>query len=151
MKGLRHGRRSTRMKESAHNFARRSELGGARVNLLIAAVAIFLISNAGYQYIPVAYQSENFRQDMQTAVVQGVSMPSTYGKPIEVIKGKISNAANLNELPPDVFIDVKEKNNVMTARVYYTRQIPLVPFGIYNYEFVFDNTVTPGGFLSEGD
>ncbi len=128
---------------------RNAERGGARVKLLIMAVVIGLVANAGYNFVPVAFQGENFKQDMETAVIQGVSMPSTYGTPINVVRFKVGNAARVNQLPHDAVIDVKEKNNIVVARVYYMKKIPLIPFGIYDYEYVFDHSATPGGFLSE--
>ncbi len=81
------------MKETVQDFKRNSERGGAGVKLLLVAVVIILVANAGYQFIPIAFQSESFKQEMQTAVVQGVSMPSTYGQPLEVVRFKVTNAA----------------------------------------------------------
>ena len=135
--------------KTSHNHHREAERGGAGVKLLIVAVVIILIANAGYNFIPVAYQGESFKQEMQTAVVKGVTLPSTYGKPVEVVKFKLKNAARVNEIPYDAVIDVKEKNNVITARVYYAKKIPLLPFGVYEYHYVFDHTATPSGFLTQ--
>lgn len=126
-----------------------AERGGAGVKLLIAAVVIILIANAGYNFIPAAYQGENFKQEMQTAVVQGISLPSTYGKPAVVVRHKLQTAARINELPYDAVIDVKEKNDMVTARVYYSKKIQILPFGAYEYDYIFDHTATPGGFLSQ--
>lgn len=128
---------------------RNAECGGARVKLLILAVVIGLVANAGYNFVPVAFQGENFKQDMETAVIQGVSLPSTYGTPVNVVRSKVGNAARVYQLPHDTVIDVKEKNNIVVARVYYVKKIPVIPFGIYDYEYVFDHSATPGGFLNE--
>ena len=133
----------------SHSKKRTSERGGAGVKLLLIALVIILIANAGYNFIPVAYRGENFKQEMKTAVVQGVSLPSTYGEPKEVVKFKISNAARVNSLPYDTYIDVKQKNSVITARVYYTEVVPVLPFGIYDYHYVFDHSVTPSGFAMQ--
>ena len=126
-----------------------AERGGAGVKLLLVAIVIILIANAGYNFIPTAYQGENFKQEMHTAVVQGVSLPSTYGKPAALVKHKIQTAARVNELPYDAVIDVRENNNLVTARVYYAKKVPILPFGVYEYNYVFDHTATPGGFLTQ--
>jgi len=31
--------------------------------------------------------------------------------------------------------------------VTYTKKVPILPLGIYTYNYVFDNTATPAGFL----
>ena len=125
------------------------ERGSAGIKLLLVLVVIILIANAGYHYIPAAYDSESFKQDMGTAVIQGITMPTTAGKPVEIVKRKLNAAALSNNLPSDAYINVAEKNNVITARVYYVKKIPIVPFGIYDYDYVFDHTATPNGFLTE--
>ncbi|NNE65690.1 MAG: hypothetical protein HKN33_03915 [Pyrinomonadaceae bacterium] len=126
----------------------RAEKGGAGAKMLICAVVLILIANAGYNFIPVAYQGENFKQEIHTAVVQGVSLPSTYGKPAAIIRHKIQTAARANDVPYDAVIDVKEKNNLVTARVYYAKKVPLLPFGAFEYSYVFDHTATPNGYLT---
>ncbi len=125
------------------------ERGSAGIKLLLVLVVIGLIANAGYHYIPTAYDSESFKQDMGTAVIQGITMPSTSGKPIDIVKRKLNAAAVSNNLPSDAYINVTEKNNVITARVFYVKKIPIVPFGIYEYDYVFDHSATPNGFLTE--
>lgn len=50
--------------------------GGAGIKLLIVIMILFSVAHAGYNYIPVAYEAENFKQDMQIAVVQAVAMPA---------------------------------------------------------------------------
>jgi hypothetical protein len=52
-----------------HQPTSSSERGGAGVKFLIIFVVLILAANAGYNYIPVAYAGESFRQEMQTAVV----------------------------------------------------------------------------------
>ena len=125
-----------------------SERGGAGVKLLLVAIVIILVAHAGYNFIPAAYQGENFKQEMKTAIVQGVSLPSTYGKPAAVVRHKLETAARVNGLPYDTVIDVKEKNKIVTARVYYAKKVPLLPFGAYDYNYVFDHAATPTGFLT---
>ena len=137
------------MKKNLKIQERHSERGGAGVKLLVFAVLLILVVNAAYQYIPTAYQGESFKQDMKAAVLQGTTIPSSAGTPIAVIKDKLFKAAKSNDLPYDVYVNVIENNNIITARVYYTKELQIIPFGIYNYEYVFDHTATPSGFTTE--
>ena len=123
-----------------------AERGGASVKFMLVALMIILAANAGYNYVPVAYQGENFKQEMQTAVVQGLAMPTTAGNPVEVLKAKLKRIAADSQLPP-ALIDVRQMNNVLTARVRYSKEVSIIPFGIYNYDYEFDHTATPSGFL----
>ena len=125
-----------------------SERGGAGVKFLIVMVVLFLIGNAGVQFIPVAFNGENLKQDMQTAVIQGLAMPGRL-TPVDMVKEKIRISVQSNDIPPDAFVEVKQLKNVIQARVAYTKEIPLLPFGIYKYQYQFDHTATPTGFLTK--
>ena len=70
---------------SAKADARASERGSAKVKFLIIAVVIIGAANAGYNYIPVAYAGESFKQEMQTSVVNGMAMPDRMS-PVEYVK-----------------------------------------------------------------
>lgn len=124
------------------------ERGGASVKFLLILVALFLIANAGYNYIPVAYEAQDFKQEMETAVVQAMAL-SGGSDPISVTKSRIRRAATANGIPENIFIDVKQVNNVMQARAYYLKQVKLLPFGLYDYTYQFDHTATPTGFLAK--
>jgi len=128
---------------------RSSERGGAGVKLLVVALVLFLIGNAGYQWIPVAYAGENFKQEMHAAVLQAMTIPPSAGNPVELTKKRLQKLAVSNSLPLDTFIEVKVVNNNFQARVNYIQQVPLLPFGLYNYEYKFDQVVTPTGFLTQ--
>ena len=67
---------------------RYSERGSAGIKFLIVFVALILFANAGYNYVPVAYAGENFKADMQTAVVNGLATPGRFD-PMVVIKDKV--------------------------------------------------------------
>ena len=126
---------------------RRGERGGAGAKLLIAVTILILIGNAGINYVPVAYEGQDFKQEMQTAVVQGLALPSGGAKPADAVKARIVKAARASDLPIDAFIDVRQVNSVIQARVYYTKPVVILPFGIYTYEYEFDHTATPTGFM----
>jgi hypothetical protein len=125
---------------------RKAERGGAGVKFLLVAVVLFLIGHAGCNYIPVAYQGESYKQEMQTAVLQGTALPNT-GNPIGVVKQRLLKIARESDLPPDTFVDVRQVNNVISAHVRYSKNVNILPFGIYTKQYLFDQTVTPSGFI----
>lgn len=125
---------------------RQHERGGAGVKFLIVALFLFLLANAAHNYIPVAYQGETFKQEMQTTVVQGMAIPSNGANPVDVMKTKLVRIAKESQLPPSQ-IEVKNVNNVISAHVKYSKDVGILPFGIYNYHYEFDHTATPTGFL----
>ncbi len=55
---------------------RAAERGSATVKFLIVAAVLISIFHAAYNYIPVAYQGESFKQEMQTAAIQGFTLPT---------------------------------------------------------------------------
>lgn len=125
------------------------EHGGAGAKLIITLTILILAAHAGINYVPVAYAGESFKQDMQTAVVQGLAAPIRGGKPTDFVKEKIQRAARANDIPADAFIEVKQNGKAIQAHVIYSETINLLPFGMYKYEYVFDHTATPTGFLME--
>ncbi len=64
-----------------------------------------------------------------------------------MVKGKLQKAMVANNIPTDAIVQIKPGNNTITARVSYTKQINILPFGLYKYKYQFDNTATPTGFL----
>ncbi|REJ77816.1 MAG: hypothetical protein DWQ47_15750 [Acidobacteria bacterium] len=137
------------MNQKAETFPRRSERGSAGVKLLVVGVIVVLLANAGWQYIPVAYNAESFKQEMSTAVVQAIALPASHGTTTEIVKRKIIASAETHNVPVDFQLDVLEQNEAVTARVHYVQKVPVLPFGIYTYDYVFDYTAAPNGFLTE--
>lgn len=124
------------------------EHGGAGIKLLVALSVLILLANAAFNYIPVAYQGENFKQDIKSAVVKATYVPKNVD-PVESVRAKLNSAVRTNQIPPDSYIEVKEINKVLQARVYYTKEVPLLPFGFYNHVYTFDHTETPEGFIED--
>src|SRR5213593_1042618 len=118
---------------------RDTERGGAGVKFLIVFAVILLVANAGYNYIPVAYAGENFKAEMQTAVVNGLAVPGRFS-PVDVIKARGQSAVADNDLPADTFLEVKQVGNVVQARAVYSQPVHILPFGIYTYTYRFDHT-----------
>jgi hypothetical protein len=125
---------------------RRFERGGAGVKALVVIALLLLAAHAGFNYVPVAYEGESFKQEMQTAVVNGLALPPNV-KPIDNITARIKRAAADNGVPSDAFMEIKPVGNIVQARVVYSKQVGLLPFGIYNYTYLFDYTAKPVGFL----
>ena len=125
---------------------RKSERGGAGVKLVAVLVGLFLVGHAGLNYVPTAYQGASFKQDMQTAILQGMAVPPGV-QPTDMVKGRIQKAIAADGLPADTFYEVKPSKEGITARVAYSKQVPILPFGLYNYNYQFDHTATPTGFL----
>lgn len=132
------------MKNAA--IRRDSERGSASTKFIITFAVLLLVAHAAINYVPVAYEAESMKTEMQTAVVQGLALPGRLD-PVSNVKTRIIKAAQVNELPPDVVIDVKQKGNVISAHVAYSKQVNMLPFGIYKYNYLFDHTATPTGFL----
>ncbi len=141
-------RYSLKMSKVINN--RKSEHGGAGVKFVAVLVVLFLIGYAGYNYIPIAYEGQSFKQDMQTAVVQGQA-PSPGMTIPDTVKMKVQKAMVSNNIPPDAIIQIMPISNSVQAHVIYSKQVQMLPFGLYKYNYHFDYTATPTGFLMKGN
>lgn len=130
------------------NKFRQSERGGAGIKLILVLLVLGLLAYAGLNYVPVAYQGESFKQEMETVVVKTTALPSGNKPVTDTIKERLTDYAKINSIPSPV-IDVKQVNNNVQAHVTYSKQVPILPFGIYNRTYVFDHTATPTGFLTK--
>lgn len=126
---------------------RQSERGGAGVKFLLVLMVIILVGNAAYNYIPTAYQGQDFKQEMGTAVVQGVAMPGAQTKPVDAVKERIRRVAQIEGIPANYYLEAKQVKGVVQVRVIYQKEVPILPFGLYTYPYRFDHTATPSGFL----
>lgn len=129
------------------NKDRPAECGSAGIKFLLITVVIVLLANAGYNYIPVAYEGASFRQEMDTAVVKGLAA-SGQMKPMDVVTAHIKNAAKTNNVPSDVVIEIKPNGKMIQANAWYSKQVNVLPFGIYNYSYQFSHTAVPNGYLA---
>lgn len=125
----------------------KSERGEAGFKLVLFIIVVFIIGFAGINYVPVSYEAANFKQEMETAVIKGFAVPTQGLTPVEAVRQRLKRAMLENDIPEDSFMDVKQVKNVVQARVYYQREVQILPFGIYTYKYVFDHTATPSGFL----
>ena len=134
------------MNNAAKN--RESERGSAGVKFVLILAVIVLVANAGYNYVPVAYDAESLKTEMGTAVLQGLALPGKLN-PVDNVKARIAKSIQTNNIPADAIVDVKQNGNVLTARVSYSKPVNILPFGIYKYKYDFDYTATPTGFLTK--
>lgn len=122
------------------------ERGSATVKFAIFLAIISIAGYAGYNYVPVAYDAASMKSEMDTAVLQGLALPGK-ASPVDNVKARLAKAAQVNGLPPDAIIDVKQVGTSISARVAYTKPVGILPFGLYKYNYQFDQTATPTGFL----
>ena len=134
------------MKMKNCTAGRGSERGSAGFKLFVTILIIFLIGHAGYNYVPVAYEAESLKGEMQTAVLQGLALPGKMN-PVDNVKARLSRAIVQNNAPADTLVEVKMAGNALTAHVSYSKPVNILPFGIYKYNYAFDHTATPSGFL----
>lgn len=132
------------MNNSSRN--RNSERGGAAVKFVAIAVVLVLCANAGYNYIPIAYEGANLRQEMDTAVVRGMAASGRM-KPMDVVKASVEKAMRENNTPSDAVVSIEPAQGVVHAHVSYTKQVSLLPFGLYKYNYNFNYYATPSGYI----
>lgn len=123
-----------------------SERGSAGIKLLVALVAIVLVFNAGYHYVPIAYEGSSFKQELDTAVVKGLSASGRL-KPFDVMKAHVEKAAFDNDIPKDAVIEIGDASGAMQIHASYKKPVDILPFGLYRYTYAFDYTATPQGYL----
>ena len=131
---------------SNHKLIRHTERGAAGVKFVIVFAILILVANAGYNYVPVAYQAETMKSDMQTAVVQGMALPGKMN-PLDNVKQRLQQAMTSNQIPADATMNVTQQGNAIQARLAYVKPVSILPFGLYTYKYQFDHTATPTGFL----
>jgi hypothetical protein len=116
------------------------QLGGTKIYAIVALLVLFLLGHAGYNYLPAVYQLENFKSEMKSATMRVLSIPHGAESLSDKLKKQIRIAGNENGVPASALIEVTEVNNSLKAHVRFTREINLLPFGLYRYQYVFDNT-----------
>ena len=125
---------------------RPNERGGAGVKLLLIGLVLVLCANAGYNYIPVAYDGTSFKQEMDVAVVKGLAASGQI-KPMDTVKATIQRATRDYNIPADAFIEIKPVGSVIQAHVAYTKPVNILPFGLYIYQYDFNYLARPTGYL----
>ena len=120
---------------------RTSERGGARLKFIIVLAIIGAVAYAGYQFIPVAYQSYQLKDLMQHNVDTAVAM----GKPASWVRDQLVKNSVDYGIPPTALIEPLQQESRMEVRVRFTQPIEF-PGYVYIYEF--DHTAKSATFLS---
>jgi hypothetical protein len=113
---------------------RHGERGNARVKFLIVITLVTLSAYLGYQYIPVAFQSYQYKDFMQQSVDKGAAM----GRTSEWLREQLVKTGVEYGVPPNAIISIQQNEGAMQARVQFKRPISLPG---YTYEYEFDKTV----------
>ncbi len=128
------------------NNDRSSERGSTAIKFTLVFLVLAVLGNAGLNYVPVAYQGAGFKQEMDTAVVKGLAASGRI-KPLEAVTASIRKASADYDIPADAWVDIKPVNGVVEAHVAYSREVSMLPFGLYNYSYDFDYVAKPTGYL----
>lgn len=127
-----------------------SEHGGAGVKFLLIVIVLFLIGHAGYIYIPAAYQAEDYKQRMNELVTNAFAMPQAPTSNAEVLKQRLRIYGNDYGIPANALIKVdKMDNGALRAQVKFSKEMEILPFHLYKYNYEFEHTATPNGFLTK--
>lgn len=138
------------MKNSSVQPVRSREHGGAGVKFLLIVLVLFLIGHAGYVYIPAAYQAEDYKQRMNELVTNAFAMPNAPASNPETVKQRLRSYGNDYGIPSDALIKVdKMDNGGLKAQVKFSKEIELLPFHLYKYNYEFEHIATPNGFLTK--
>ena len=120
---------------------RNSELGGARLKLIIALALIAVVAYSGYLYIPVAIDAYYFKDAMQNKV----NLAAAQGYDAAWISNQLSKSKAEFHVPDDAVISPAQREGRMEVRVQFTRPISFPGF-TYNYNF--DYTAQSTSFLT---
>ena len=120
---------------------KRTELGGARLNLVIALAVFAVVVYAGYMYVPVAIDAYYFKDSMQNKV----NLAAAQGYDSAWVADQVSKSKAEFHVPDDAVITPSQNEGRMQVRVQFTRPIAFPGF-TYNYNF--DYTAQSTSFLS---
>jgi hypothetical protein len=120
---------------------RHHEFGGARAKFLIVFSVVALTAYVGYQYIPVAFQSYQYKDFMQQSVDKGAAL----GRTSDWVREQLIKNAGEYGVPANAEITIEQSEGAMQARVQYKRPISIPG---YTYDYEFDKTVKSSSMWS---
>ena len=122
-------------------FNRHGERGSARVKFLVIMTLVAIAAYVGYQYVPVAFQSYQYKDFMQSSVDKGAAL----GKPNEWVKEQLIKNGGEYGVPTNANISIQQSEGALMARVQFKRPIELPG---YTYDYEFDKTVKSSSMWS---
>lgn len=128
---------------------RHNERGEGGFKLIVFLVGLFLAIWAGYNAIPVFYNCQSYKQEMDTAVTQALAMPNASRNPVGWTDERLKRLAPDFGVPQDATIVVKpmKEGKGVEAQVKFKKPINILPF--YTYEYEFDYTATTNGMFTK--
>ena len=128
---------------------RRGELGGSRITLTIVLVVLALSIFAGYNFIPIAFADSDIKTQLQTIATNAVILPAstTGNQHINWSTTEMNRLANSYEIPKTAF-KAEMVGPAVKCSINLKRKIPILPFGIYTYEYDFVHSATSAGYAS---
>ncbi|MFV0387319.1 MAG: hypothetical protein ACK5NT_01080 [Pyrinomonadaceae bacterium] len=124
---------------------RSSEVGAVSIRLIVFLLVVATGVYAAYNFLPVYYESLSLKDELNAAVMQGMTKVSIQ-KPEEVVREKIYRELDSRNIPREALVSLKANGSAVTATVSYSKIVHIIPLGIYDYNFVFTYTAVPEGF-----
>lgn len=121
--------------------------GASTWKVLFFLAILGLAINAALKYYIVEYNCASLKNEMRASVFLGQASGGSSAVTMEQARQRITRAVRDNEMPSNTYIDVDSDEGQMYARVAFTAVVHLLPFGLYDYNYVFDETATSTGFL----
>ena len=136
-------------KNSQEILVKKNQRGSAGTNFLLVVITLFLGGHAAYNYVPIAYSGEDLKQRMHERVLYCYASPNTPDCQPEQMKIKLKHFCSINDAP-DCLIKVdKTSDGAPRAHISYAKQVNMLPFGLYKYNYQFNHIEQPVGFLTK--
>ena len=119
----------------------KGERGSARLKFIIVFTLVAFTAYIGYQYIPIAFQSSQYKDFMQQTVDKG----SALGKTSDWVKEQLVKNGAEYGVPANALISIEEHEGALQARVQFKRPISIIG---YNYEYEFDKSTKSSSLWS---
>lgn len=117
------------------------ECGAARLKFLIIISVVAIVAYIGYQYVPVAFQSSQYKDFMQQTVDKGAAL----GKTTEWVKEQLVKNGAEYGVPANATITIEEQEGALQAHVQFKRPISMIG---YTYEYEFDKATKSSSLWS---
>lgn len=128
---------------------RRGELGGSRITLTIVLVVLALSIFAGYNFIPIAFADSEIKTQMQTIATNAVILPAstTNNNQVSWSMAELGRLAQQYEIPKEAF-KAEMAGPAVKCTIKLKRKIPILPFGVYTYEYDLNYTAASAGYAA---